>query len=151
MISTPTQRKAALAMSILPAQQRARVLESLPVQQRNAIRELLGQIIAQGWNDWPAIELALGIRTLDATTVAIDSQELIKLSSLLGPELYARVLIAADISDRGFLLSLLERNYAVLVQNALGDVPTLPDSLKRSLLAAAKAQLAETKVQACAV
>lgn len=150
MISTPTQRKAALAMSILPAQQRARVLESLPVQQRNAIRELLGQIATQGWNDSLAIELALGIRTLDVPAVAIDSQELIKLSRLLGPELYARVLIAADISDRGFLLSLLERNYAVLVQNALGDVSTLPDSLKRSLLAAAKAQLAEAKVQACA-
>lgn len=151
MISTLEQRKAALAMSILPLHRRESVLESLPVQQRSAIRLLLGQISAQGWNDSFAVELALGITARNPSGIAIDSQDLIKLSRLLAPDLYARVLVAADISDRGFLLSLLERDYAAIVQKALGEIPVLPDRLKQSLLAAAHGQLAETKVQPCAV
>lgn len=151
MIPTLEQRKAALAMSILPSRRRESVLESLSAQQRSAIRLLLGQIFAQGWNDSFAVELALGIRARNPSEIAIDSQDLIKLSRLLAPELYARVLVAADISDRGFLLSLLERDYAAIVQKALGEIPMLPDRLKQSLLAAAHGQLAEAKAQPCAV
>lgn len=151
MISTLEQRKAALAMSILPMRTRENVLHSLPAQQRNAIRLLLGQIAAQGWDDSFAVELALGIAVRNRSEVAIDSQDLIKLSRLLTPELYARVLVAADISDRVFLLSLLERDYAAIVQKSLVEVPTLPNALKKSLLAAAHDQLAEAKVQPCAV
>jgi len=150
MTSTLEQRKAALAMSILSLPRREHVLASLPARQQNTIRRLLGQIFAQGWNDPSAVELALGITAQNPPAIAIDSQELIKLSRLLGPELYARVLVAADISDRGFLLSLLERDYAVLVQKALGEVSILPDSLKQSLLAAAQAHFAEAKGQSCA-
>lgn len=151
MTSTPQQRKAALAMSILPASRRALVLDSLPAAQRNRLQLLLSQIIAHGWSDPSVVERALGIAMHAQPAVAIESQELIRLSRLLSPELYARVLIAADISDRGFLVSLLERDYAVQVQKALGDVPTLPDRLKQSLLSAAQAHLIETKVQPCAV
>lgn len=151
MISTLEQRKAALAMSILPLPRRERVLKSLPVRQRSTIRLLLDQVFAQGWNDLSAVELALGITRSNPSAVVIDSQQLIKLSRLLVPELYARVLVAADISDRGFLLSLLDRDYAALVQKALGEVSILPDRLKQSLLAAAHASLADAKEQPCAV
>jgi hypothetical protein len=151
MTSTLEQRKAALAMSILPLHQRERVLESLPALQRSTIRLLLDWIFAQGWNDPSAIELALDFTARNPSAIAINSQELIRLSRLLGPELYARVLVGSDISDSGFLLALLERDYAALVQKALGEVPILPDRLKQSLLAAAHAQLADAKVQPCAV
>lgn len=151
MTSTLEQRKAAIAMSILPLQRRESVLGSLPVLQQNAIRPLLNQIFAQGWNDPSAVELALGIMARNPSEIAIDSKDLIKLSRLLGPELYARILVAADISDRGFLLSLLGRDYAALVQKALGEIPMLPGRLKQSLLAAAHDRLAEEKVQPCAV
>lgn len=151
MTSTLEQRKAALAMSILPPPHRERVLKSLPTQQRDTIRLLLDNVFSQGWNDPSAVELALGITTPDPSTIAIGSEQLIVLSRLLGAELYARVLVATDISDRNFLLSLLDRNYAVLVQRALGEVSSLPDSLKQSLLAAVHACLADAEGQPCAV
>lgn len=150
MTSTLEQRKAALAISILPLNRREHVLESLSARQQDMIRLLLAQIFSKGWNDPAAVESVLGIAARNRPGIAIGSEELVKLSHLLGPELYARILVAADISDRGFLLSLLERDYAALVQKALGETPVLPDRLKQSLLAAAQAQLAETKVQPCA-
>ena len=145
------QRKAALAMSILSPASRERLLESLPGRQQNTTRLLLAEIFAKGWNDSAAVELVLGIKGPNPSEITINTQNLVKLSQAMGPELYARVLVAADISERGFLVSLLERGYAAQVHKALSEVPILPDRLKKSLLSSAQAHLTDAKVQTCAV
>lgn len=150
MKATANQRKAAIALSMLTRSQRRRLLLPLPPAGRHAMHAMLAEIERQGWADRKAVELALGESFVKAPAIDVfATEELVVLAGLVNPVLYARILVACGLDDRAFLLSLLDRNYANQVQQALAETAALPDKLGCALVSSTRRLLASRRGEAC--
>ncbi|HTD29457.1 MAG TPA: hypothetical protein VK660_08735 [Xanthomonadaceae bacterium] len=144
-MTTSGQRKAALYLaSLAPVEQRT-LLAALPVEQSRVIRNLIGQIVAHGWDrgDLAGRALASEIRGLTAgTSISIDG--FIALTKVLPADWTARLFTASAAIDKKFLLSLLELPVAKRVREHLAEVQRMPVRLQEALLAEAAESAAAT-------
>lgn len=150
-MTIPTnQRKVALALSIVSRSQRRRLLKALPQTTRQTLEVLVADIMRKGLNDRKTIELVLGEPLLSQSTSGTFAlEELIRLSSLISPDMYARTLAACNPIDRTFLFSLLEHDYAARVQDVFKESPVLPQRLGRAVLDAVSTLLASGRDETC--
>lgn len=135
-------RKAALYLASLDARDRRKLVDALPAEARAALRPLIAQVIANGWNCQELVGRALAeeIRGLTSqTSLSVDS--LLALAKDLPADWTARVLAANSATDARFLVGLLDTTAAARVRAELDQVPQLPERLREALLAEAAATL----------
>lgn len=136
------QRKAALYLSSLAADEQRLLLSALPADAASSLKPLLATIAANGWNHPELVGRALAedIRGLTAqTSLSIDG--LLELVKSLPPDMTARLFAANVAMDAKFMLALLDAPSAKAVQLQLSRVPVLPTRLKDALLAEAQASV----------
>jgi len=131
-------RKAALYLASLAPEEQRVLIAALPVDAARAIKPLIAQVMAHGWNDTEIVSRALAeeIRGLTAqSSLSVDA--LLALAKVLPPDWTARLFAANAAIDAKFLLALLDAPLAPRVQEQLNRVHRLPERLKDALLAEA--------------
>lgn len=145
MNSTRGQRKAALYLASLSAQDRRRLLAALPESAARAVEGLAHQVAAKGWGDSGIVTglLADELRGLTSET-ALTVEQLLAMARVLPADWTARLFAANSAMDRRFMLALLDGSQARRVEEAMSRVPSLPERLRDALLAEVSAVARET-------
>lgn len=131
-------RKAALYLASLGPDDQRDLLAALPSDAARALRPLIAEIIAHGWQapDIVGRALAEEIRGLTASS-SLSVDALLALAKVLPADWSARVFAANTAIDMKFLVALLDAPQAQRVQEQLTRVPQLPPQLRDALLAEA--------------
>jgi len=132
------QRKAALYLASLPPDEQRALISALPSEAARAVKPLIAQVMAHGWNDSEIVSRALAeeIRGLTAqSSLSVDA--LLALANVLPADWTARLFSANAAIDAKFLLALLDAPLAQRVQEQMNRVQRLPERLKDALLAEA--------------
>lgn len=145
MSSTRGQRKAALYLASLSAQDRRRLLAALPESAARAIEALADQVAAKGWGDSGVVTdlLADELRGLTSET-ALTVEELLAMAKDLPVDWTARLFAANSAMDRRFMLALLDGSQSRRVEEEMMRVPALPERLRDAFLAEVSAVARET-------
>ena len=134
-------RKAALYLASLAAEDRRVLLSVLPAATRAALRPLIAQVVANGWNSPELVARALAEEIPMTSLTALSVDTVLALAKALPPDWTARVLAANATEDPRFLLGLLEPLRARAVAEQLDPVKRLPERLREALLIEAAASV----------
>lgn len=128
-------RKAALYLAAQSTDERGRLLAALPTDTGRALKPLIAEIVANGWDDPDLVGrlLAEDLRGLAAQS-ALSVDALLALAQALPADWTARLLVANTAIDAKFMLALLDKPLAQRVQPQLERVTRLPDRLREALL-----------------
>jgi hypothetical protein len=134
-MSLAGQRKAALYLSSLAVSEQRTLLAGLPAATACALRPLIAQVVAHGWNDPELVNevLAEELRGLTART-ALSVETLLAFSQQMPADWTARVFAANSGLDSRFMVALLDGPQARRVEQGMQDVPRLPPKLREALL-----------------
>jgi hypothetical protein len=143
-VSQAGQRKAALYLSTLSGVDQRAILAALPAASARALKPMIAQVAANGWNDPELVAEVLGdeLRGLTART-AMSVETLLEISRALPSDWTARVFAANSALDSRFLVALLDGAQARQVAREMQAVPTLPPKLREALLEEAGRALPE--------
>lgn len=138
-MSTAGQRKAALYLASLASDDQAKLLAALPAATALAVRPLVAQVVANGWDDRALVSEALAeeIRGLTVqSSLSIDV--ILGLAKQLPADWTARLFAANSALDSRFLTALLDAPLDKQVHGHLAAAPRLPERLRHALLAEAQ-------------
>ena len=143
-MSTAGQRKSALYLASLAPEDQRVLLAALPAASARALKPLVEQVVANGWNDPEVIGevLADELRGLTADT-SLSVEALLQLAKQLPPDWTARLFAANAALDARFMLALLDAPMGTRVGKHLAEVPKLPERLREAVLAEAQPRLAQ--------
>ena len=140
MTAQAVVRRAALAASVMAPDAVERLLASLEPEMASRLKAAMAVVRQHGWDRCDWVEKALdGEATTASLQLAGRPVRLDVIARHLDGASYARVLAAKNMDQRGFHVSLLERDFAAEVERELAAVPVLPERLRAATLAAAEA------------
>lgn len=139
-------RKAALVVSLMERGHRSRLLESLPASISKDMKEALRFVAQERWNRREIVELALGgeFDQLEPQH-EIGMEQLLRLARCLGSAEFSRVLVASQLRNADFLVSMLDPNYAADVQKHWKSMPAMPEQLRAATIASSIRFLEESR------
>jgi hypothetical protein len=142
-------RKAALLMSLMEPDQVKKVLATQSAESAASLKSAISQIARNGWNRRQVVESALGIR-LDAMgdgdTIGVE--DLMGLAERIDSSVFSRVLVAVQLPDPDFVISMLDLRCAQQVRESMRSMPTMPNSLRAATLASAARLLDDRRQRA---
>lgn len=129
-------RKAALVVSLMERGHRSRLLESLPVAVGTAMKKALSFIAQEKWNRREIVELALGDEFIRLESPReIGMEQLLQLAKCMDSAGFSRVLVASQLRNPDFLVSMLDPDYAADVQRHWQFMPAIPEQLRAATIA----------------
>jgi hypothetical protein len=129
-------RKAALVVSLMEPGARSRLLESLPVDVGTEMKKALSFIAQEKWNRREIVELALGDEFHQVESRhEIGMEQLLQLAKCMDSAGFSRVLVASQLRNPDFLVSMLDPGYAADVQRHWQLMPAMPEQLRLATIA----------------